>query len=70
MTLQITKDSFIHDGRTYLFADVGYILYQAEKDRAIVSMKETQHYAAITIQTIHTSALMLAYARWVFYEKR
>lgn len=69
MTLQVTKDSFIHDGRTYAFADVRYILYQADKNRAIISMNEAQKFAAVTIQTLHTSALMLAYARWAFNRK-
>lgn len=66
MTLQITKDSFIHQGRIHPFAHVAYILYQADKNRVIVSMNQAQHYAAVTIQTIHTSALMLAYSRWAF----
>lgn len=70
MTLQVNKDSFIHNDKEYPFADVGYILYQAHKERVIVSMNETQHYAAVTIQTVHTSALMLAYARWAFYQNK
>lgn len=65
MTLRITKDSFIHNGQEYPFGDIQYTIHVPVHDKVIIVMNEVHLFEGVTIQSTHTSALMLAFARWV-----
>lgn len=65
MTLEVKKDGFTLNGKEYHFRDIQYTIHQPGVDRAIITMNEAAGHEAITVQSTHTSALMLCYARWV-----
>ena len=63
-TLQIRRDGFNHNGTEYDFSAICSIIYQPAVDRLIVTAKQEGAYQVTQIRCEHTSALMLAYARW------
>ncbi len=63
-TLQIHRDGFIHNGTEYNFSAVISLIYQPATDRVIFTTRQGVEYRVARIQCEHTSALVLAYARW------